>query len=142
MHRRARAPRAVFAIVAAFVLSFCVSTAHAADVDWASFADHDTVAVVTTDEDGDERETTIWVRVVDGQGYIRTSLRSAWGDNTERNPDIAIRVGPLDHRVRAALVTDDSEKQRIAAAFEEKYGNNFIIDWIRGDPRIFHLEPR
>jgi len=142
MQHQAAPPRASFAVVAAIVLSFCALPAHAAEVDWASFADHDTVEVVTTDEDGDERETTIWVRVVDGQGYIRTSLRSTWGDNTEREPDIAIRVGPLDHPVRAAPVTDDSEKQRIVAAFDEKYGNNFIIDWIRGEPRIFHLEPR
>ena len=142
MHRKARAPRAVITIVAGFVLCYCGLPAHAAEVDWASFADLDTVEVVTTDEDGDERETTIWVRVVDGQGYIRTSLRSTWGDNTERFPDIAIRGGPIDHFVHADLVTDDEQKQRIVEAFDEKYGTNFIIDWIRGDPRIFRLEPR
>ena len=41
--------------------------------EWAAVANEETVYVITTDEDGDVRETKIWLLVLDDVGYIRTS---------------------------------------------------------------------
>lgn len=111
--------------------------------DWASVADEETVYVITADEDGDVRETKIWLLVLDDVGYIRTSRSTRWGDNVERNPDIALRVNGSDHPLRATFIEDEAERARIVAGFEAKYGSNPILNWIRGDdPRIMRLDPR
>jgi hypothetical protein len=111
--------------------------------EWAAVADEETVYVITTDEDGDVRETKIWLLVLDDVGYIRTSRGTRWGDNVERNPDIALRVADADYPLRATFVEEDAERARIVAGFEAKYGSNPILNWIRGDdPRIMRLEPR
>ena len=52
--------------------------AAAADPDWAVLAGHDTVIVETVDADGQARDTTVWLAVVDGVGYVRTSNTSSW----------------------------------------------------------------
>jgi hypothetical protein len=115
----------------------------AAAPDWAAVAEEETVYVVTSDEDGDRRETKIWVLVLDGVGYIRTSRSTRWGDNVERDPDIALRVDDADYPLRATFIEDPADRARIVAGFEEKYGSNPILNWIRGDdPRIMRLEAR
>jgi hypothetical protein len=115
----------------------------AAAPDWAAVAEEDTVYVVTSDEDGDRRETKIWVLVLDDVGYIRTSRSTRWGDNVERNPEIALRVDDADYPLRATFIEEAADRDRIVAGFEEKYGSNPILNWIRGDdPRIMRLDPR
>jgi hypothetical protein len=128
-------------VIAAALLA--VGPALAGAPDWASVADEETVTVLTTDEDGDTRETTIWLLVLDDAGYIRTSRSTTWGGNVERDPDIALRFDGVDHPLRATFVEDEAERARIVAGFEEKYGSNPILNWIRGDdPRIMRLDPR
>jgi hypothetical protein len=142
MHRIARPVRFVW-LVAIAPLLFAAAPATAADLDWAAVADVETVHVLTTDEDGDARVTKIWLVVIDGVGYIRTSRRTAWGRNVERDPDIALRIGDIDYPVRATFIVDEAERARIVAAFEAKYGSNPILNFIRGgDPPIMRLEPR
>src|SRR5512134_2485053 len=71
------------ALLSALVANAATATAP----DWNAVAAVDTVEVVTTDEDGALRETTVWLAVVDGQGYVRTSDTS-WGGNLVRNPEL------------------------------------------------------
>jgi hypothetical protein len=120
-----------------------VGAAGAADPDWAAMADAETVHVFTTDEDGDMRSTKIWMVVDDGTPYVRTSRSTRWGDNVERNPEVALRVGEMEYPLRASFVEDAAERARIVGIFEAKYGSNPILNWIRGDdPRIMRLAPR
>jgi hypothetical protein len=136
-------PRARALLLLAAALLLPAVPAPAAPPDWAAIADEDTVTVVTTDDGGEVRETTIWLLVLDDVGYIRTSRSTRWGDNVERNPDIALRVGGVDYPLRASFVEDDAERARIVAGFEAKYGSNPVLNWIRGDdPRIMRLAPR
>ncbi len=118
--------------------------AGAAEFDWNSVADVEEVRVLTTNQDGTPRETTIWLAVVHGQGYIRTSGGSKWGDNVERNPDVALRIGDSEHSLRASLVEDEALRERIVVAFREKYGwFDGFLDVFRGSkPRIMQLDPR
>ncbi len=142
MHRLVR-PLYCVGFIAVASLLFTPISASSADLDWGAVADVDSVRVLTTDEDGDARATKIWLLVLDGQGYIRTSRRSTWGDNVERNPDIGLRIEGADYPVRATFIVDEVERARIVAGFEVKYGSNPILNFIRGeDPRIMRLEPR
>ena len=136
--------RPLFIVSIALVSLLLGGAAHG--LDWVrAAADADTVDVLTTDEDGETRDTVIWVAVVDGAAYIRTSGRSAWGDDIERNPDIALRVGDTEHPVRAELIADREQRDRIEATFREKYGfTDAALDWMRGGDsrRIMRLHPR
>jgi hypothetical protein len=119
------------------------SSAGAAAVDWAAVTYAETVRVLTTDEGGDERSTKIWLLVQDGNGYIRTSRSTTGGDNVERNPAIGLRIDASDYEFRAVFTEDEAERDKIVAGFEEKYGSNPILNWIRGDaPRIMRPDPR
>ena len=116
----------------------------AAELDWNSVADVEEVRVLTTNEDGTPRETTIWLAVVDGQGYIRTGGWTKWGDNVKRNPDIALRIGDTEHPLRASFVEDEALRERIVATFREKYGRfDGFLNILRGSkPPIMRLDPR
>lgn len=142
MHRIVRPAHCLWFVAAASLL-FASVPAAAADIDWAAVADVETVHVLTTDEDGDARATKVWLVVLDGDGYIRTSRRTTWGKNVARDPDIALLIGDTDYPVRATFIVDEAERARIIAAFEEKYGSNPILNFIRGgDPPIMRLDPR
>lgn len=111
--------------------------------DWSAVADEETVTVITKDEDGDVRETTIWLLVLDDVGYIRTSRSSRWGGNVQRDPALALRIDGAEYPMRATFIEDEAERARIVAGFEAKYGSNPILNWIRGDdPRIMRLDPQ
>jgi hypothetical protein len=115
----------------------------ASEPDWDAIAELDTVHVVTTDSDGGERSTKIWVAVLDGVGYIRTSQGSTWGDNVAKVPEIALHVAGKDYPLNASFIEEPAERERIIAAFEAKYGSNPLLNLIRGsDPRIMRLAPR
>ena len=134
----------VCVLLGAFACLLGAVAAGAAELDWNSVADVGQVRVLTTNQDGTPRETTIWLAVVDGQGYIRTSGWTKWGDNVERNPDIALRIGDTEHRLRASFVEDEALRARVVAGFREKYGRfDGFLDVFRGSkPRIMRLDPR
>lgn len=118
--------------------------AGAAEPDWNSVADVEEVRVLTTNQDGTPRETTIWLAVVDGRGYIRTSGWTRWGDNVERNPEIALRIGDTEYPLRASFVEDEALRAKIVATFREKYGrlDGFLGVFRGSKPRIMRLDPR
>jgi hypothetical protein len=138
-----RRPCACVLLVAVVCLLGALA-AGAAELDWNSVADLEEVLVLTTNEDGTPRETRIWLAVVDGQGYIRTSGWTRWGDNVERNPDIALRIGDAEHPLRASFVEDEALRARIVATFREKYGrfDGFLGVFRGSKPRIMQLDPR
>jgi len=141
MRRSVHPPRSVG--LATALLLLVALPAFAEDLDWAAVADRETIHVLTHDADGDARETTIWLLVLDGEGYIRTSRKTTWGDNVERDPEIAIRIGDAEYPVRAHFIEDPDERVRIVAGFDAKYGSSWLFDFIRGDdPRIMRIEPR
>jgi hypothetical protein len=132
-----------FVIAAFTLLTVAVGARGGEAIVWSSYADEQTVKVVTTNEDGSSRETTVWLVVVEGQGYIRTG-KTRWGGNIERNPDVALRIGETELTLRVAFVSDEVEREAVVTAFRDKYG---FSDWIlgpfrRGEPKIMRLMPR
>ncbi len=135
-----RAPLAAAALAAAVIASPSLA---AAAPDWNALAEVEEIEVVTVDEDGDVRETTIWLIVVDGQGYIRTG-GTRWGDNVERDPNVTLRIEGSEYPLRAEFVEEDAQRERIVVAFREKYGwSDAFIAIFRGSrPKIMRMVDR
>jgi hypothetical protein len=107
--------------------------------DW-SVWDTETVEVITTDEDGGARLTTVWIVVIDNYPYLRTAS-TTWGDNAEREGTLKLRGDPGELTLRVEKVLDVAEADRVAAVFREKYGTtDQMMEWFRfGDRRVFRL---
>ena len=75
--------------------------------DWNALADESVIEVLTHDADGDLRETKVWVGVVDGVGFVRTS-DTRWRENIARDADVVVRIAEQEYPLRAELVTDDA----------------------------------
>lgn len=139
MPQRSRGVPALLALV-----TLAAVPAHAGAPDWAAVAAVKEVKVLSSNEDGSARETTVWLAVVDGQGYIRTSRSTTWGGNVERQPEISLRIEGTEYPLRAVFVSDAALRERVIAAFREKYGwIDGAMNFIRGsNPRIMRLDPR
>jgi hypothetical protein len=115
------------------------SVAHAAP-DWSQLADAQTVEVISTDEGGGSRLTTVWIVVLDHQAYVRTS-GTTWGDNVEREGTLRLRVPAGEYALRAEKVLNAAEVERVVAAFREKYGTSDMLmgPFRFGERRVFRL---
>lgn len=114
------------------------AAASAGTPDWRALAAEEEVSLVTHDADGAVRDTTVWLAVVDGQGYLRTG-DTRWRANLERDPDTAFRIAGVEYSLRAQHVTDPDLIDRINAVFREKYGSSDrFIGWFTSeDSRYF-----
>jgi len=125
--------------LAALLVFALAGAAHAAP-DWSQLADLQTVEVISTEEDGTARLTTVWIVVLDNQAYIRTS-GTIWGDNVEREGKLRLRVPSGEYALRAEKVLNTQEVERVVTAFREKYGTSDVIaGFFRfGERRVFRL---
>ena len=89
--------------------------------DWSALAGVETIELVTRDENGDVRETKVWLVVVDGAGTIRTG-NTHWYANLMRDPALKVRMGGLEYAMRVEKVTDEEARKRINAVYRAKYG--------------------
>jgi len=92
-----------------------------AQADWTPFADIQVVQILTDDEDGERRETSVWITVLDGRGYVRTN-DSRWLANIRRGSPVALRAGDREQTVAAREIDDPELAARVEQAFREKYG--------------------
>jgi len=88
---------------------------------WAIFAETRTIEILTHDEDGELRETPVWIVVLDAAGYVRTN-DSRWLANIRRGSPIELRAEGVTLPVRAEERDDPAEYERVEAAFRAKYG--------------------
>lgn len=111
--------------------------------DWTPFAAVATVQVLSENADGSPEETTVWLAVVDGQGFIRTGDTS-WYPNLARKPEIGVRVEGAEYAVRAELVEDSGAREKVIAEFRRKYGwQDVFVDWLfPGDGHVIRLTAR
>jgi len=131
----------IFVLTAALALR--ALSAAAASPDWNAVAATDTVEVTTKNVDGTLKDTTVWLVVVDGQGYIRTG-NTRWWSNIERDHDVALRIEGKEYPLRVELVEDPELRQRVVDAFRAKYGwVDRAMDAIRSStPHVMKLTPR
>ena len=116
------------------------SSSESATPDWSKWADLQTVEVISIDEGGRARTTTVWIVVVDGQAYLRTG-RTTWGGNVEREGKLKLKGEPGEYQLRAEKITDLSLQEKVMAAFRAKYGFRDVISGLirLGQRRIFRL---
>jgi hypothetical protein len=135
--------RALLVAVLASAAGTAMAAPEPSPPQWSEVAEVGTVEVLTVDEDGSPRETTVWLAVVDGQGYLRTG-GTRWGGNLERDPQLVLRIEEREYALRSEAVEDEALRERITAAFREKYGfTDALIGLVRGDhPMIMRLLPR
>ena len=136
--------RSALVSLAALVSVLASSGAGAAEPDWEKLRDIGRIEILTHDEDGDVRETTIWFVELDGQGFIRTG-NSNWGQNLRRDPkDAVLRIEGKEYPLQAEFIENDSLRERIVAAFRAKYGwADGAAQFIRGKrPNIMHMISR
>jgi hypothetical protein len=127
--------------IAALALLAALAPGPAAALDWTTAADERTVHVLTRDDDGDPRETKVWLVVVDGRAYVRTG-NTTWGDNVVRDPRVRLRVGDRDLPVVATLIEDEDTRARVIATFRDRYGwTDALLSPLRGRrPKIIRLD--
>ncbi len=113
----------------------------AAAADWGSWAGLETIEVITANEDGSDHVTTIWIVVLEGAAFIRTSESSPWGDAVEKAETIGLRGADEARIVRPTAITRSERREQVIAAFREKYGfQDGLLDVFRGDARIWSVE--
>jgi len=136
--------RFILASFAALVISLASAAAIAAEPDWEKVKDVGRIQIVTHDEDGDARETTIWFVELDGQGFIRTG-DSRWCENIRRDPaDVVLRIEGVEYPLRAEFIENEKLRERVTAAFHAKYGwVDSLVHMTRGGrPNIMHMISR
>ena len=120
---------------AALCVLLVALAASASPIDWGALAAEQTVVIRTTEADGAPRETTVWLVVVDGQGYVRTG-DTHWHGNLARDPKIGVRIADHDYAVTAEHVTDPALRARIHTAFREKYGfSDRFVGWFSDEAK-------
>jgi hypothetical protein len=107
--------------VACLLIALAAPTAAAAEIDWPAVQNADVVEILTDDEDGERRETKVWIVSFDAHGYVRTN-DSRWLANIRRGSSVALRLDDHQYAVDAAETSDAALTQRVEQAFREKYG--------------------
>ena len=96
--------------------------ARAAALDWQHAQGQDVVEILTHDEDGELRETSVWIVAFDGHGYVRTN-DSRWLANIRRGSSVALRVDDAEYPVAAREPEKDAALDaRVEEQFKQKYG--------------------
>ena len=114
--------------------------AQAAALDWQRFQDTDVVQIVTHDEDGALRETSVWIVTFGDHGYVRTN-DSRWLANIRRGSGVALRLGEQEFAVSARESNDAALAARVEEHFKEKYGfMQRMMSWFRmREPTVLEL---
>ena len=113
--------RFILASFAALVISLASAAAIAAEPDWEKVKDVGRIQIVTHDEDGALRETSVWIVTQGDHGYVRTN-DSRWLANIRRGSGVALRVGEQEFAVSASEPKDPALTARVEEQFKQKYG--------------------
>ncbi len=127
----------------ALALLLMVPAGAQAGTNWERYRDIQTVQVITRQEDGSARDTTVWLVVVDGEPYLRTS-NTRWAGDLERDPNATLEVEGAQIPVKVTFVQDEATRDKAILAFREKYGfTDRVLGVFRfGGQKVIRLEDR
>jgi len=127
----------------ALAISSFAAAGLAAEFDWAPASEESVIEVLTSDPDGDLRETPVWIVVIDGSGYVRTT-DSKWLANIRRGSAVRVRVRNVESAMVAREVSDAELAKRVEAAFKAKYGTlqRMMSLFRMREPVVLQLIPR
>ena len=125
------------------ILALYASTASAQVFDWPSVATESVIEVLTSDADGELRETPVWIVVIDGAAFVRTN-DSKWLANIRRGSAVRVRVRDVESGVLAFEVADAALKARVEKAFKAKYGSmqRIMSAFRMSEPVVLRLDPK
>jgi hypothetical protein len=109
------------ALTAVFACASTPPTVATEAIDWEAVAATRTPRILTHEADGGEKARPIWLVVLDGRGYIRTS-QTSWLADIAGDANVMLRVGDVAYPLRAAPVVERSLRHKISQGFREKYG--------------------
>ena len=118
-------------------------SAQASALDWQRFQQADVIQILTHDEDGDRRATSIWIVAFDEHGYVRTN-DSRWLANIRRGSGVALRLGEQEFAVSAREPNDPALTARVEEQFKQKYGfmQRVMSTFRRREPTLLELTAR
>jgi hypothetical protein len=128
---------------AAFLVLLALAAPARAESRWSPFAEADVVRIVTQDEDGAERDTPVWLVVVEGAGFVRTN-DSRWLANVRRGSKVVLRLDQSERAVTADEVSDAAITGAVEEAFKEKYGwfQRLMSTFRMREPTVLRLRER
>ena len=131
------------ALTVVLSLAICASVAVAEPFNWAPASSESVVEVLTSDTDGELRETPVWIVVIDDVAYVRTNA-SKWLANIRRGSAVRVRVCGLESGVLAFEVADEVLKARVEKAFKKKYGSmqRMMSLFRMSEPVVLRLAPK
>jgi hypothetical protein len=131
------------ALTVVLSLAIFASVAEAEPFDWAPASTESVVEVLTSDTDGELRETPVWIVVIDDVAYVRTNA-SKWLANIRRGSAVRVRVRGLESGVLALEVADATLKARVEKAFKKKYGSmqRMMSAFRMSEPVVLRLAPK
>lgn len=130
-------------LILALSLALFASVAAAEAFDWSPASTESVIEVLTSDADGELRETPVWIVVIDDAAYVRTN-DSKWLANIRRGSAVRVRVRDVESGVLAFEVADAELKTRVEQAFKAKYGSmQRIMSVFRmSEPVVLRLAPK
>ena len=131
------------ALVAVLSLALFGSAASANAFDWSPASAESVIEVLTSDTNGELRETPVWIVVIDDVAYVRTN-DSKWLANIRRGSAVRVRIRDVESGVHAFEVADTGLKARVEEAFKAKYGSmQRIMSLFRtSEPVVLRLAPK
>ena len=109
------------AVACVALLLVCAGAARAAGPDWQRAQEQSVVEILTRDEDGALRDTSVWIVTLEGRGYVRTN-DSRWLANIRRGSSVGLRLGEDEFAVAAREPNDAALTARVEEQFKQKYG--------------------
>ena len=118
------------------------ATAAPAQTAWSPFDEASVVQIVTQDEDGSERDTTVWFVVVDDAGFVRTN-DSRWLANIRRGSNVVLRLDETSRPVTSEEVGDAVRHRRRGRGVQAKYGfvQRVMSAFRMREPTVLRLTP-
>jgi hypothetical protein len=125
------------------LLLVLAGAARAASLDWQRAQQQSVVEILTRDEDGALRETSVWIVSFDGRGYVRTN-DSRWLANIRRGSSVALRLGEDEFAVAAREPNDAAIAARVEEHFQQKYGfiQRMMSAFRMREPTVLELSAR
>lgn len=97
-------------------------SAQPAPADWSGMANVKIVQLETQPDD--PYSVNIWAVATGGELYVFAGdNHTTWIQHMEANPRVRLQVGEAIYALRASRVTDATEFEQFAKAWESKYGN-------------------
>ncbi len=87
------------------------------------FDEGEVVRLITTDENGNEFETGLWIVDLEGVSYLRAESKdAAWIERIRKRPDVQLDRTGRRTDYRAIPIGDDDTRDSVSRAMAEKYG--------------------